>query len=124
MPPYPGNDLAKLQYENTQVFLFNNEVITVGTPSVAFQLRRERGASYPFGASVEVSFSGDPGDFEFDVQIADTDNTNNYITIGEITSTNATFVGRYDITNLWPKYVRVLPVSLTNAVNATVLLTR
>lgn len=124
MPNYPGNDLAELLYENKQAFFFNNEAITAARPSMAFQLRRERGASYPFALSVELFFSADPGVFEFDVQIADTDQDSHYITVAQLTAVNATFVTRYDMTNLWPKYIRILPVTLTNVVNATAMVTR
>lgn len=121
---YPGNDLAKLVYENQQVFFFNNEAIVVGRPSIAYQMRRERGASYPFGASVELFFAADPGVFEFDVQVADTDQDNHFVAVAQLTAVSTTFVTRYDLTNLWFKYIRLFPVALTNAVNATGLLTR
>lgn len=124
MPAYPGNDLAKLLYENQQAFLWNNEVAVVGSASIAFQLRRERGASYPFGASFELFFSGAPGVFEMDIQVADTDQDLRYITVATIAAVNANNVTRYDMTNLYPKYVRGKLVALANVVNTTLQVTR
>jgi len=120
MPAYPGNNLAQILYENRQGLLFITEPVTVGEASIAFELRRERGAYYPWGCSFQVSFDGDPGAFEIDVQVADTDVDANYVTVATIDSAP----GRFDMTNLWPKYVRVLVVALANAVNATVMVTR
>lgn len=124
MPAYGGNNLAKLLYENQQAFFWNGEAVTVGTLSVAYELRRERGASYPWGFAVEVAFAGAPGAFEFDVMGAETDIAANYVKLGTITAVNTTNVGRFDTVAFWPKFVAVLPVSLTNAVNATVKITR
>jgi len=124
MPVYPGNDLATLLYENRQAFLFIEEPVKVGERSVAFQLRRERGASYPFGVSFEASFSANPGAFEIDIQIADRDEPGAYVTAATLDSANASFTARYDMTNLWPKYVSAVVVALTNAVNVTLMVTR
>ncbi len=125
MPPYTGPAQAKLILENRQVFLFQNETVGAGTSSIACQLRRERGNFYPFGMSLELSFSGDPGAFEVDIQTADTDQNAKYVTINMITAgLNASFTGRVELPAFWAKYVRAKIVTLTNAVAVTVLLTR
>jgi hypothetical protein len=120
MPAYPGNNLAKLLYENRQAFLFLAELVVAGEASHAYELRRERGASYPWGCSFQLSFSADPGAFEINIQVADTDVDTNYVTVATID----TAPGRFDMTNLWPKFVRAQVGSITNAVNVTLLVTR
>lgn len=124
MPPYPGNDLAKLIYENQQAFFFQNEAAPANSLSQAFQLRRERGASYPWGFSVEAAFSGAPGAFELDVMGADTDNANYFVSLATITAVNTNNVGRVDVQNFWPKYVALFVKTLTNSVSLTAQLTR
>jgi hypothetical protein len=125
MPGYPGTGQAQLIYENRQVFLFQNETVANGTASIAFQLHRVRGTSYPFGMSLELGFSADPGTFEVDIQTSDTDDDAHYVTINTVNSgLNTSFVGRVELPSFWAKYVRVKAVTLTNAVATTVKLTR
>jgi len=124
MPGYPGAGKAYLLNENQQYLCWIKEAVAVGESSFAVQLRRNRGNFYPWGVSVELSFSANPGAFQCDVQIADTDADANYITIGSITNVNAGFVGRLDLTTLWPKFLRLNMVSLANAVNVTAQVTR
>lgn len=105
--------------------MFNAEAVTAPEASIAFQLRRERGASYPFGCSLEVSFSADPGAFEIDIQMADLDVDSHYVTENVIAGgLNASFVGRLDLPIFWAKYIRAYVKTLTNPVNVTLLLTR
>jgi hypothetical protein len=128
MPAYAGINQAKLLRENQQVFGWQNEAIPAsaanGSLSLAFQLERVRSVSYPWGFSVEVQFSGNPGAFEVDVMIADTDNPANYIQFTNITQVNSTFVGRADVLNCYPKYVALYMKTLGNSVLATGQITR
>ena len=125
MPGYPGTGQAQLIYENRQVFLFQNETVAAGTASIAFQLHRVRGSSYPFGMSLEIGFSADPGTFEVDIQTSDTDDNPHFVTINTVNSgLNSFFVGRVELPSFWAKYVRARVVTLTNAVAITVKLTR
>jgi hypothetical protein len=126
MPPYPGNSLATLLYENKQGFAWNNELVAQGATSIAFQLRRERGAYYPNGISVQVQFSANPGTFEVDVMTSDTDEAGFYVQVASITATNATFVGRVELPNIWAKYVALNMKTSPNAATVTVtaLITR
>ena len=125
MPNYAGPAQAQLLYENRQAFLFQNESVAAGTASIAYQLHRERGAFYPFGMSIEISFSNAPGIFQIDVQTSDTDQNANYVTINTMNSgLNSYNVGRLELPSFWAKYTRVKVITLTNAVNTTVLLTR
>lgn len=125
MPGYAGTGRAQLLLENRQAFLFQNETVATGVASIAYQLRRERGASYPWGMSLEISFSADPGMFEVDVETADTDDSAHYVTLITLTDgLNSSYVGRIELPSYWAKFVRVQVITLTNAVAITVLLTR
>lgn len=124
MPGYPGGGQAGLLRTNQQKFLFNNETVAAGSASIAVQLDRIAHSSYPWGASFQLKFAGSPGVFEFDIQVADTDTDADYITVAQLTSVSTTFVTRYDLTNLWPKFVRGFVNTLGNAVNTTLLVTR
>lgn len=124
MPGYPGAGQAALLRTNQQKFLFNNELIAAGRASIAVQLERIPRASYPFAASFQLKFGATPGVFEVDIQVADTDSDADYVSVAQIQSVSTGFTSRYDMTNLWPKFVRAYVLTLTNAVNATVLVTR
>ena len=98
MPAYPGTGLAQILDQNRQTFLFNSEtLVAVPVASIAVQLQRSYSPLYyPFGASFELTFSGNPGTFEVDVQTADTDKDSHYCTINTLNSLsalNATYTG-------------------------------
>lgn len=128
MGAYEGVNQAKLLRENRQEFLWHNDTVpasaAVGSLSKAVQLERVRSVSYPWGFSVEVAFSGNPGTFEVDVMVADTDNPNYFIPWTTITQVNATNVGRVDVLNSWAKYVALYMKTLGNAVTVTGQITR
>jgi hypothetical protein len=128
MPAYSGINQAQLLRENKQVFAWQNETVpasaATGSLSQAWQLERVRSVSYPWGFSVEVSFSGAPGAFEVDVMVADTDNPANYIQFTNITQVNSYNVGRVDVLNGFAKYVALYLKTLTNAVTITGQITR
>jgi len=126
MPLYPGPGKAALLYENRQAWLFQNEAITAGQSSIACQLHRIFGDSYPFGASFEIGFSADPGAFEVDIQTSDSDAADGkYFSVVQTTGPlNASFLTRVEMPLFWARFVRVKLVSITNAVNLTVELTR
>ncbi len=128
MPGYPGNNLAKLLYENRQAIFFYEEPATAGLLSTAYQLRRTRGLFYPHGFSVEVAFSADPGAFEVDLMTSDTDvadyyNPSNYPAAPtSISAVNGAFVGRVELNApFWAKYVALSIKSIANAVNITAM---
>lgn len=124
MPGYQGAGHAALLRTNQQAFLFNNETVAAGRASIAVQLERIPRSSYPFGASFQLKFGGVPGAFEVDIQVADTDADGDYVTVASIAAVNSNNVSRYDMTNLWPKFVRAFVNTLGNAVSVTVLVTR
>lgn len=125
MPNYTSPNQAKLIYENEQRHFWNNETVAAGQLSRGWEIYRVSRSFYPWGLSLEVSFSGAPGIFEIDLMGANTDIQGAYIKIGSITSVNASNYGRLDMpSNVWPKYVAAQVVSLGNAVNVTAVVTR
>jgi hypothetical protein len=122
MPGYGGIGKAALLRENEQRFLFQNELVAVGTLSIAYELARINRSFYPWGLSAEVSFSGNPGAFEIDIMGANNDSAANYISLGTITAVNGTLIGRWDMpSNLFPKYVAAFVKTLANATVLTTL---
>jgi hypothetical protein len=128
MPNYGANGTAQLLRRNSQVFLWQNEAVAATQLSVAYQMERVDGAFYPWGFAVEVQFAAAPGAFELDIMGAETDagfpSPGNYVKIGSITAVNASNVGRFESTLLYPKFIAGLMLTLTNAVNVTAKVTR
>lgn len=122
--PYPGAGQANLLNANHQYFLFQNQRVLGGLASVAVQLSRLPFMCYPFGAAIQVEFSGAPGAFNIDVEGAEDDVASNYVQITTISTVNASNVGRASIGFTYPKFVRVRVTSLANDVLATVIITR
>lgn len=74
----------------------------------------------PTCMSVEVEFADDPGAFQLDLQVADTDAEKYYVTKASLAGDlNASFVGRIEVTNVVAKFARLKMISLANAVNVT-----
>jgi len=123
MPPYPGNGLATPVAYTKQGLFWISEIVPVaaaqGSLSTAFMLQRVDSAFYPWGFAVEVQFSGAPGSFELDIMGAETENgyptPGNYVKIGSITAVNASNVGRFETTSLYPKYVALYLASIANS---------
>jgi hypothetical protein len=133
MPGYAGNGLANLLRVNRQGILWGSEIVPVntypGSLSVAYQLERLDNAFYPWGACFEAVFAGSPGAFEIDIVGANSDQAQNYIQLGTITSVNSYvsgyYTGRWDMpSNMWVKYVAAYMKTLTNAVAVTLQVTR
>jgi hypothetical protein len=133
MPGYAGNGQATLLGVNRQAFLWQSEVIAAGSYpgslSVAYLLARLDNASYPWGASFECLFAGNPGVFEIDIIGANIDQAQNYTQLGTITVANSyvsgNYAGRWDMpSNVWVKYVAAYMKTLTNAVAVTLTVTR
>lgn len=122
---YPGAGQAKLLNANHQYYAWQNQRVTNGTASQAFQLERQKSAFYPQGWAVEVSFSADPGVFEVDIQGAEIDQDSSYAQLGSgISGTNASFTGRFDVLTYYPKFIRLYMKTLTNDVRTTAVVTR
>jgi hypothetical protein len=121
---YPGTGQAKLLNMNHQYFLLKEMRVLAGQASVAVQLSRMPRTPYPFGAAVQVQFSGAPGSFEVDIEGAEDDVDAMYVKLVGITTVNASNVGRGAVTTEYPKFCRVKVVSLTNDVLITAIITR
>lgn len=127
MPGYAGTGMAKKINYNQQVRLWEAETVAVGTSSRAVQLTRIEGRSYPWGCAFEIAFSATPGVFQVEAQTAETDQDANYVTVAQLNSVNASFVGRIDLTSGTPffgKFVRLHMTTLPNAVATSAVVTR
>lgn len=122
--PYPGSGQAHLLNANHQYFLFQNQRVIGGLKSVAVELSRITQQAYPFGAAIQVQFSGAPSTFNIDVEGAEDDVDSNYVQITTISTVNGSNVGRASIGFTYPKFVRVNVTTITNDVLATVIITR
>ncbi len=125
--PYAGDGKAIPLEANGQVTVWNAQTIVSGTTtSLAVQLERKKAPYYyPWGAAVQVAFSGAPGTFSIGVQFSETDTDASYVTVGTITAVNGSNVGRYDMPNtVFPAFIRLIATSLTNPVTATGVITR
>ena len=132
MSAYPGSGQAQLLRSNHQIALFGDggtvgELVAAGTLSQAVQLERINRTFYPFGASFQLTFGGNPGVFEVDIMTSDIDEQIYYCTINSLTSTaqlNSNYSGRVELPNFWAKYVAVYVKTLTNPVTVAALVTR
>lgn len=133
MPGYAGAGQAQLLFDNRQAYLWQNETIGAGlypgSLSQAFQLERRAGAYYPWGASFEVMFQGNPGTLEIDIVGANIDQPQNYTFLGSIIQVASYvpgyYVGRWDMPQqIWVKYVAAYMKTLTNAVAVSLQVTR
>jgi hypothetical protein len=114
---------------NSAAVAWNAETPTPGNGTTAASqqfilLAGNNKSGMPF--SVDGKFSGAPGAFEVDVQVAATDVDTNYQTVsnGNITTvdaTNNTF--HLDATLVTARFVRLLMRSRTNAVSITATIT-
>lgn len=118
----PGQ--ARLLNAGSQTFLFQNTRATAGLASVAVELERQKSGYYPFGAALQINFSGAPGVFEIDIEAAETDVDAAFISVVTIVAVNASNYGRASIGFTWPKYVRGKVITLTNDVLSTLIITR
>lgn len=125
MPIYSAGNEAALQ-PGEQFAVFNGEALTTGTASRAVTLVPDRGGDDGMaGLSFEVGFSGAPGTFTLQPQVADTDVDAAYIAIGStITTVNAGSYARQEL-NTNARFARVfVTLQPANAVTATVKITR
>ena len=142
--PYPGPGQAFLLRDNCQQWLLQQQAIPAGlsgvnganaSASIAVQLERINRTFYPFGISIQAYFTNasgaasNPGTFELDVQTSDIDSDPYFVTLssGALSGgLNAAYQGRIELppSSFWARYVRVYMKTLTNAVYASVLVTR
>jgi hypothetical protein len=125
MPDYVQGQLTGLQPGDQQA-VYNAESLTTGHASRAVVLVPDRGGDDGAAAlSFEVGFSGAPGAFTLQPQVADTDVDAAYIAVGStITTVNAGNYARQEL-NTNARFARVfVTLQPANAVTATVKITR
>lgn len=134
MPSYPGPanatatntnpPLPNALYPGDKQAVFNIEQPVAGTASISVALA-VRPAGGPNTVSVEGSWSGAPGNFEVDLQTADTDADGMYQIEGSgitqaSTTVNATAnTFRAEFINVTANFARLLLKTRANAVNLT-----
>lgn len=123
-PGFYQNGQARLLNAGRQDFLWQNQRVLATQASVAVELERQKSNFYPWGAALQINFSGPPGVFELDIEAAETDIDGAYVSIVTIVAVNSSNYGRAAIGFTWPKYVRGKMVTLTNDVLTTLLITR
>lgn len=108
-------------------YFFNGESPTAPQASQEFALP-PRPFTTGAAISVELTFSGVPGVFSFQIQEADTDTANDFITPASsaytIESVNANNIARVDLIPTGGKFVRGYLASLANSVTVTAKITR
>jgi hypothetical protein len=128
MPAYfTQTNPAALYMQDTFTF-WNAEAVPTGaaTNQRSIQCALSHSPTWePIGMGIEISFSGNPGNFQIDFQTADTDASTFYFTIpgnsinqGAIVGTN--YACRLEIRPIMAKFCTILVVGLANAVNVTV----
>jgi hypothetical protein len=143
--PYPGPGQAFLLRDNCQQWLLQQQLLPAGgvalasggnpSASIAVQLERINRTYYPFGLSFQVAFTNvsgvaaNPGAFELDIQSADIDADQYFVTLASAALTgglNASYQGRLELppTSFWAKYIRAYVKTLGSAVYASVLASR
>jgi len=97
---------------------------TVADASASQQLEVNR-FRIPACVSVELVFAADPGTFQVDFQVADTDSDSNYVSKTSLsTGLNASFVGRIELSSVVARFIRLLKVSTQNQVGMTARVTQ
>ena len=118
MPAYSESDTRTLE-AGRPVVVWDNEQVEVGSCSLAIGLRRQE--YVPSCMSAELEFSGDPGPFTVEVQMADTNQDKYFVTrdLSFKPEVNESFVTRMEGTAVVAKFVRLKLTKLTNPVNVT-----
>lgn len=126
MPAYATTTNPTALYPGDQVSVFSAESLTTGTASKQVAIA-EILAGNAGKLTVEIKFSADPGAFQIDLQRADTDTADAYITMPgtSITSVNSTFYARLDLSPFTGTFVRLIPTAQpANAVTCTAKICR
>lgn len=127
MPAYSSTGNRVVLYPGDALTVWNAESPTTGSSSQQVALTPNTSTDSS-SLSVQVTFSGDPGVFEIDVQEADApdvDGSYNLIsTSAKITTVNSSFVGRLDLTGIRADFVRLnMQNDPANAVTTTATIT-
>jgi hypothetical protein len=129
MPAYAAVVPTQSSAKGVAFQVWNAETPTPGTGTTAASQQlalphTPNVAATPF--SVDAKFSGAPGAFEVDVQVAAVDSDANYQTVsnGNITTVDSTNNGfHFDATFVNANFVRLLMRTRTNSVSITAYIT-
>jgi hypothetical protein len=96
MPAYDTLVPPTALYPGDSYKCINNETPASGTLSQQVALGR-KDADNAGRLSVEITFSANPGVFEVDLMVSDTDNPNDYVMNNGIDAVDATFTARVEV---------------------------
>jgi hypothetical protein len=118
-PPYTAPFTPQVLTPGRPITLWDDEEVTVGTASSQFCLHRSE--HFPSVFAAQIAFEADPGVSQIDLQTADEDAEDKYVTKTSITNAdlNASFVGRIEAADVVAKFARLVMVSRANAVKCT-----
>ena len=121
MPVYNNTYVPFAIYPGDVQVVWNAETPTVSeTPSASQRVAigQAQGTTGMDGVSADIQFNGDPGAFEVDFQVSETDVDIDYTTVGGgiITAVDSNFNAHLDVPFVNAKFARLLMVSRTNAV--------
>jgi len=121
MPLY-GSAATSTSQQGGKSVVWDNETPTLGSSSLSVILPN---SDLPKFFSVEVDFSGDPGNYQIDIESTDTDSDRFYIArVSMSGNLNAGFVARAEVFNVAARYVRLNLVQLQNPVTLTASISR
>lgn len=122
MPAYNASAISvdkPVLTESRPITLWDAETpLGVSPPvSVSRQFCLHRYSNLPNCLSVEIEFDGDPGNFQIDLETADTDENKYYVTRVTVTQAglNDSNVARIEVVDLVAKFGRLSMVSCGNA---------
>jgi len=118
---YPPSSVALGDSAQVWVAGDGNFVSNTKTQRVALCQRSDGG---PMKLALRVSFSGAPGTISLQLQTSDTDVDTDFNNEGAaVVAANASNVARVELPSVVARFARVLAITVTNAVTATVELT-
>ena len=122
MPNYDVALTLQSLYPGQIVLAFDGEQPAPPQASQRYGIPSSPLGQHPPSVNIDIQFSADPGVFELAVQEADVDEDADYMTVpsaGTISAVDANFRARTDLFPFTGKFIRLLLVSRTNAVNLT-----
>ncbi len=92
---------------------------TPAPPSNSASVGLRRNGQTPMYLSAEVRFAAAPGAFSIELQVADTDADEYYVTKATLSAVTASHVGRIELSAFVARFARLRLVSRTNSVAVT-----
>lgn len=124
MPAYQTSGSITALYQGDSGLAWSNENPGLAAKSLQFALVPTIGAGGQH-ASVEVTYSGNPGAVQVDFQTSDTDIDADYVTKTSLAAVNAAFTGRLELgPPFTAKFCRLVNVAQANLLPFTAKITK